>query len=155
RTVVRLRCPHLLHPSRCSGPYPTPSSPPSHALEGSWELGRGEVKKMRSGVERGMDMGVEVRLRCRDRAALRWLCEQRVARVDQMGTVLGRLAGGEPLGRSGVQRVVKRWVDAGLVERWRPTERVGAVVVPTVAASRLVGRSRLSRRPGYGAVEHA
>lgn len=97
----------------------------------------------------------------RDRGLLRFVGEQSAASYSTLSVLLGNARMPSPkhqfagnLGLRGVQRVVKRWRDSGVVETWRPLADVSPLVRLTTDGALLVGLDSAPPRPRLGTLMH-
>ncbi len=87
---------------------------------------------------RRADAGV-IRLMPRDAEALAWIGSMRAIEAPDLGVLLGRLAGREPLTEGAVTSVVKRWRALGVVEARRIIVGGPQIVTLTAQGHELVG----------------
>lgn len=96
------------------------------------------------------------RLRKRDFAALRWIGEQYVVSVDDLGIVLGRLANRQPLKDRAVRAVVARWHTFGFVKTSSAlsSQYIPLIIWLTPSGLRLMEMDYPAYEPSLSKVRH-
>ena len=90
----------------------------------------------------------------RDLAALRWVGEQYICRLDHLAVLLGHLGGRPPLAPPATRTVVARWVAEGLAKTERLEPRQPAWVWLTRAGLRRAGLAYRSWEPTLWVLAH-
>ncbi len=90
----------------------------------------------------------------RDVEVLGWAGDMVAVRADLLGGLLGRAAGRGPVGAGGVNRVVDRWVELGLVGRIKWQIGVPAMIWVRQGGLQLAGLEWRAREPSITRLAH-